>query len=230
MHVEGDTEETFVNEILAPHLYTCGLERVDARIVGNARQRDRRGGIKPWAAVRKDIVRHLLRDTGCHATILVDYYGMPQVGDRAWPGRREAGTLPFERKAPTVERELQNDICAQVGVGRERSRFIPYVMMHEFEALLFSDPGKLAKAVGNERVGDALMAIRNAFETPEHINDSPTTAPSKRIQAVIPGYQKPLFGNIAALEIGLDSIRAACPLFSAWVARLEELGIPPMRS
>jgi len=31
-------------------------------------------------------------------------------------------------------------------------------------------------------------------------------------------------GNLAALEIGLAAIQSACPLFSAWVERLERLG------
>src|SRR5256885_1583241 len=44
IHVEGETEETFVNEVLAPHLLSFGYESVSARLIGNARQRDRRGG------------------------------------------------------------------------------------------------------------------------------------------------------------------------------------------
>ncbi|MDE2725572.1 MAG: hypothetical protein OXI59_19555 [Gemmatimonadota bacterium] len=32
IHVEGETEETFVNEILGPHLYACGYTMVSARL------------------------------------------------------------------------------------------------------------------------------------------------------------------------------------------------------
>lgn len=46
IHVEGETEETFVNEVLRPHLLHSGYARVSARLLGNARQRDRRGGIR----------------------------------------------------------------------------------------------------------------------------------------------------------------------------------------
>ena len=56
VHVEGETEETFVNEILAPHLRRYGFTRVSARLLGNARQRDRRGGIRGWDSVRGDIL------------------------------------------------------------------------------------------------------------------------------------------------------------------------------
>ncbi len=39
VHVEGETEESFVNEILAPHLCSRGFSKVSARLIGNARQR-----------------------------------------------------------------------------------------------------------------------------------------------------------------------------------------------
>ncbi len=100
-------------------------------------------------------------------------------------------------------------------------RFIPYVMMHEFEGMLFSDCKLFADGIGKPQMATQLMAIRSQFDTPEHINDSPETAPSKRIEALIPSYQKPLFGNLAALEIVLEPIRQACPHFRQWLDRLE---------
>ena len=67
------------------------------------------------------------------------------------------------------------------------------------------------------------LAIRGAFSSPEEINDSPQTHPSRRIVDLMPNYQEPLFGNLAALEIGLGRIRAECPHFRAWLERLEQL-------
>ena len=93
VHVEGETEESFVNEALAPYLYDRGFSAVRARLIGNVRQRGRRGGIRPWSAVRKEIVNHLKQDRQCVAATMVDYYGMPSTGSRAWPGRGGAGTL-----------------------------------------------------------------------------------------------------------------------------------------
>jgi hypothetical protein len=40
-------------------------------------------------------------------------------------------------------------------------------------------------------VGSEFQEIRNQFLTPEEIDDSPVTAPSKRVEALVPGYQKP---------------------------------------
>ena len=90
VHVEGQTEETFVNEVLAPHLYGSGWRSVSARLFGNARQRYRRGGVRAWSEVRRDIVNHLREDQASTATTMVDYYGMPMAGRMAWPGRSQA--------------------------------------------------------------------------------------------------------------------------------------------
>jgi hypothetical protein len=221
VHVEGSTEETFVNEILASHLYRCGYTRVSARLLGNARQRDRRGGIRGWKLVRSDILNHLKEDSGCLNTTLVDYYALPQYGEQAWPGRAAAGSLPFPQKANVVQAALLADIRMEMGQGFNPKRFVPYVMMHEFEGLLFSDCARFGRGIGRPELAPKFQAIRDAFGSPEEINDSPLSAPSKRVVALIPGYQKPLFGPLAVLEIGLDAIRAECPFFRQWLERLE---------
>jgi hypothetical protein len=221
IHVEGPTEETVVNEILAPHLYNFGYAVVSARLVGNARQRDRRGGIRAWTAVRNDIVNHLKEDPKCLATTMVDFYALPQSGSRAWPGRAEAANLPFEQKALTVETALAEAICSELGDSFEPGRFIPYVMMHEFEGLLFSDCVKFGRGIGRPELIPALQAIRDRYLSPEEINDSPVTAPSKQVENLVVGYEKPLLGALAMLEIGLDAIRNECPHFRHWLERLE---------
>jgi len=221
IHVEGETEETFVNEVLCKHLYRQGYIKVGARIVGNARLRDRRGGIRAWSAVRKDILGHLKEDLNCLSTTMVDYYALPKTGEKAWPGREAAGTLPFVLKASTVEDALLEDICRGMGAGFDVRRFIPFVMMHEFEGLLFSDCESFSRGIGLPELADEFQAIRDQFSSPEEINDSPVTAPSKRVIGLVQGYEKPLMGTLAILEIGLDAIRRECPHFREWLARLE---------
>ena len=223
VHVEGQTEETFVNEAVAPYLYEHGLTRVSARLIGNARQRSRRGGIKPWPAARRDIVAHLRQDQQCVATLMVDYYGMPQAGSGGWPGRSQAADVPFPEKAQTIQDQLQEAIREEMGSGFDDRRFIPYVMMHEFEAMLFSDCERFGEAIGQPELTARFQEIRDQFSTPEEIDDSPDTAPSRRIVRLIPGYQKPLMGNLAALAIGLDAIRSECPNFRCWLERLERV-------
>src|SRR5215510_5935257 len=139
IHVEGETEETFINEVLCAHLYGKGFTQVSARIVGNARLRHRRGGIRGWESVKRDIVRHLRQDATVFSTTMVDYYALPQFGHGAWPGRAEAANRPTGEKAQTVENALTEDIQSEMGGDFFPNRFIPFVMIHEFEGLLFSD-------------------------------------------------------------------------------------------
>ena len=226
VHVEGETEESFVNEILATHLTVnfgkSGYTNVAARLLGNARARTHRGGIRSWPAVRRDIIGHLREDNESVATTMVDYYGLPQSGDWAWPGRSVAPNKIFELRATTVEQALLEDISGRMGEGFDEQRFVPFVLMHEFEALLFSDCVRFADAIGRPEVADELQGVREQFGTPEEIDDSPQTAPSKRIRRLVAGYDKPFMGNLAVLEIGLEKIRSECRHFDGWLTRLEQ--------
>ncbi|MGB3220444.1 MAG: DUF4276 family protein [Anaerolineae bacterium] len=221
VHVEGVTEEDFVNTLLAPHLLAYGWARVAAFRMGRARSRERRHGIKGWDVARDGIIRHLRGDPGCCVTTMVDYYGLPETGSRAWPGRVEADTHPFDARGDFVQRALHEDVARELGGEFAARRFVPFVIMHEFEALLFSDCVAFSAGIGRPDLAQALQEIRDQFATPEEINDSPTRAPSKRIAALVPGYEKPLLGVLAALQIGLPTMRAECPHFRSWLKTLE---------
>lgn len=222
VHVEGRTEEEFVREVLAPHLARFG-HAVSGRLIGHARRRAHRGGVRGWDSASKDIVDHLRGDPSCYATMMVDFYAMPQTEPRAWPGRAEAGRLPFPLRFEHLTGAVLASVGAEAGPGFNPSRFIPFVTMHEFEALLFSDGAAFASSIYRPDLAQRFTAIREAFQTPEHIDDSPVTAPSKRVLQVYKEYDKVLMGNLAAAAIGLERIRAECPLFDAWIASLETL-------
>src|SRR5665213_1902542 len=128
VHVEGQTEETFVNELLGEHLISSGFETVSARIVGNARQRHQRGGIRPWEPVREDILRHLKQDSGAVATLLVDYYALPHD----WPRRADAPKMAnSSSNAEHVEAALLADVMQYANNRFDPRRFVPFVTMHE---------------------------------------------------------------------------------------------------
>ncbi|MCA1481490.1 DUF4276 family protein, partial [Bradyrhizobium sp. NBAIM08] len=131
--------------------------------------------------MKQDIVRHLKEDRAAFATTMVDFYALPELGDRAWPGRQDANALPYAQKAAAVENGLAADIALAMGWdGAEARRFIPFVVMHEFEGLLFSNCDAFANAIAKPGLAKAFQAIRNGFTSPEEINDSQLTAPSKR--------------------------------------------------
>jgi hypothetical protein len=223
VHVEGQTEEEFVKKLLREHLVRHGYVSVGARLLGNPRARRSRGGIRPWPIVQKEIVDRLKEDAGCVATTMVDYYGMPRSGDKAWPGRSQGGGLATLEKARLVEAGMLEAIAAGMGSRFDQRRFVPFVVMHEFEGLLFSDCEAFGLAMGRPDLGARLSRVRGQFGTPEDINDSPDTAPSKRIESLIPGYEKPLFGALAAANMGLARIRKECCHFNEWLCRLEAL-------
>ena len=217
---EGQTEEEFVNNLLIDHFRSRNLHPIPI-VIG---ERGRKGGNVEYQRLRQNVRNSLRQEKACYCTTLIDYYGLPSD----FPGKRESkskGVLSDIAAVfiATLERALRDDI----GENSMR-RFIPYVQMHEFEALLFSDPAGFAVGISRPELRTAFERIGNKFATPEHINDNYNTAPSKRIASLIPGYsrQKPLVGVLAALEIGLPKIRNECPLFDAWLAKLENL--PPL--
>jgi hypothetical protein len=107
------------------------------------------------------------------------------------------------------------------------SRFIPYIQLHEFEALLFSRIECLG-TVYTSRHGEIaeLERLSADYKSPELIDDGENSAPSKRIGEKVPEYlrAKATVGPIVAGEIGLDVVRGKCPHFNDWLIRLEKLG------
>ena len=97
------------------------------------------------------------------------------------------------------------------------------MLLHEYEALLFCDPEKFEYWVDTSKSIEELNKIKVKFSSPEHINNSPQTAPSKRILSVIPNYKKTIHGPLIASDIGLDKIRKQCKHFNDWLVRIENL-------
>lgn len=221
--VEGETELAFVRTMLAPHLHTKGIT-LWARLPGHIR---RQGGAQSWSVIRNDIIRTLKERTGRYCTTMFDFYALPQD----WPGRPEASGLSWDKRGAHMEGALLEDLLRHMGSDFRRERFIPYVQVHEFEALLFSDVHRLGSVLkeirgsGHPGIVEQLKSILKDAGTPEAIDDSPDSAPSKRILSLISAYKKPLHGILAAQRIQLPVMRAACPNFHQWVSRLEALGV-----
>jgi hypothetical protein len=212
--VEGPTEKTFVQSVLQPH-FTQYEIYLSPRQLGKPQHKR---GICEYPLARQDILATLKQETHTFCTTMFDYYGMPPD----WPKREEARHKPFAEKFAMVEDAILSDIASQLGGRFDRSRLIPYVQMHEFEALLFSDPKTLAG--GLELADDVpLRRIRDQFKSPEEINDSQQTAPSKRIVELKPRYGKVTDGVRISQKIGLDAIQAQCPHFNEWIGKLETL-------
>jgi len=226
--VEGKTEQAFVTTLLTAHL---NKHRVDiiARLPGRA---ERRGGVRPWQSVRANILHTLRKWRGCVCTTMFDFYAMPSD----WPGRTDAanrkGYSP-DQKGNHVEQALLDDLAAHTGADFRRELFIPYVQVHEFEAILFSNVATMATTLAQFCPGSSEADLLDAFQSilaeksgqAEAINDNYDTCPSRRITALVRDYRKFAYGPTIAARIGLDTIRAACPHFGQWLGRLEALGV-----
>jgi hypothetical protein len=213
--VEGPTEEKFVREIIAPELAGRGVF-ITATTPGRKRFH---GGVQHWARIRKELLRYLKEDKNRYVTTMFDYYGMPTD----WPGRDFDRGAASGQKATAVEGAMLDDIAAGMGKAFNRPRFIPYIQMYEFEALLFSNTDILGKVVPEQDVTRHLQEIAKGFKTPEEIDDNPNTAPSKRIRKLIERYQKVPDGILAAQRTGLSLMRQKCPHFAEWLTKLESL-------
>ncbi len=212
---EGPTESRIVTSIIAPYLATFNVG-VSAPMIGTS---GKKGGDVTLNRLLGNVRDCLLQDRDSYCTTFVDFYGI----DGDFPGKREAGrklNLPDKQR---VVCQAFADRLAQTLDEGPRRRFIPYVQMHEFEGLLFTNPSQLAIALRRPDLTQKLWAIRNEFPTPEHINDSSVTAPSKRLQSLVPRYRKAREGERAARAITLGRIRQECPLFDAWLSKLERL-------
>ena len=215
--VEGQTEQGFVRDVLAPLLVPRKVY-MTAQIVGKP---GRKGGDCRYERAKRDVLALLRQETDTVVTTMFDFYALPN----SWPGRVEAKTAPFSKRADIVEAAVAEEISNSLGVSFDKSRFCPYIQMHEFEALLFSRPATICDVLRSPRSEKELQSIRDAFQTPEEINDNPMTAPSKRLSDVFADYRKRLHGLIAAQRMGIDVMRNECPHFARWVEILESLGL-----
>lgn len=215
--VEGQTEETFVRNLLVPELGARGVY-CDAHRVTTGRRGASvyRGGLVSFAHLRKDLDIWMKQDRASDSwfTTMVDFYKLPSNFPSIVEARHIADPM---KKVELVEQSFSS--CMN------HPRFVPYVQLHEFEALLFSDPQSFSIAFPN--IGDEvakLQAIRCAFETPEHINEREDFAPSKQILKILPPYDKAVSGPLIAQQIGLARLREECKHFDTWLTRLEAAG------
>jgi hypothetical protein len=216
--VEGQTEESFVKDLLAIVLWPRQVY-VTPIILGPP---GHKGGNTSYARVKKDVIVLLKQDPTAYCTTMLDLYGLGP----GFPGTPLPPNLPNIEKVTRIEHAVKADIVAQIPDRRPDLRFFPYLQLHEYEGLLFSDPAAFASGIGQRHLAESFGKVRGAFATPEDINDDPDMAPSKRVFGVYPSYRKVVDGTLAARSVGLEKMRQECPHFRQWVGKLKELTPP----
>lgn len=208
---EGATEQEFCQTVLSPYFYNKDIQVETPTIKHSC------GGIVAWGTLKKQLVQHL-NEAGVIVTMLVDFY---RIKDSfRFPGWMEAKTIePAQAKMEYLFQQMKSDLQEDI-----QERFVPYIQLHEFEGLLFSDISVFKNNFSKKECDfQAIESAIRDFSTPEEINNGPNTAPSVRLKNAIKGYEKDLYGGFLADDIGLPTIRKRCPLFNQWIERLESV-------
>ncbi|AYL97829.1 DUF4276 family protein [Mucilaginibacter celer] len=207
---EGQTEQEFCRQVLQPHFNAIHIDYPTIKKSG--------GGIVSWSALKKQIENHLIEEKSVIVTTFIDYYG---IQDRfafpEWAASKKE--MDKGKRMNLLETAMHLAIAPSLN-----HRFIPYIQLHEFEALLFND---IKIFEDNLREDDfkktELEQIIQQYPNPELINDTPENTPSRRLIRLIDGYDKIIYGAGLAESIGLEKIRAKSPRFNNWITTLENL-------
>lgn len=198
---EGPTEKAFCQEILYDRLMDKGVLLTCVLPVESG------GGIVNWHPLRKQIGKAM--GATCYVTTFIDYYKLKQ----SYPNYEQA----LQCNSPEL---IEEGMYKEVG----NSRFIPYIQIHEFEALLFCDIAPFVDRFDTKDVErDEIEKIIRDYPNPEMINHGEMTAPSKRLERHIRKYDKIIDGKAIASKLGLDVIMERCPHFKSWIEKLENI-------
>jgi len=206
---EGQTEVEFCKDVLLKFFLNKGI------IIQTPLIKKSGGGIVPWNTLKKQIELHL-KEREVFVTTFIDYYGIPDKYN--YPSWQESKKI--------VNKSLRMDFLENAMKDNvNQNRYIPYIQLHEFEGLLFNNIEIFDQNFNPSELNtrQEIINILNAYPNPELINDSPLSAPSKRLETLISGYSKIVFGSILAEGIGLNKIRQKSPRFHNWIDILEKI-------
>ena len=211
IYCEGQTEEAFVNELLYP--YFINQEICVTPIICETKRlpnKKFKGGVSNYEKIRKELNMLCKNQKNMLVTTMFDYYALPSDTPEITASHPDI----YER-AKCIEKAVNEDI------GVENCRF--HLMLHEFEGILFSNPDSF-HMIADEQVVQRIQRIRYTYPSPEHINNAPETAPSKRIEALIPNYAKVKNGTLLSKDMGIDIIMEQCLHFRNWIQEIVAWG------
>ncbi|MDK2840792.1 MAG: hypothetical protein PWQ17_297 [Anaerophaga sp.] len=208
---EGLTEKEFCKDVLEPFFIRQNISIQTPLIKKSG------GGIVPWINLKAQIISLLKQDISALVTTLIDYYGIPaRFNYPQWESAHKEGDKT--KRMAILEEGMKNDIPENL-----RTRFLPYLQLHEFEGLLFCDINVLKSNFPVSEINDYenFERVFEEYPNPEEINDQPQSAPSSRLLYHLKNYDKVVMGPILAQETGLSKIREKCPRFNQWIDNIE---------
>ncbi|TAF72246.1 MAG: DUF4276 family protein [Bacteroidetes bacterium] len=209
---EGQTEEEFVNSILRPYFNSHRI--YDVRPILMTTSKGQKGGDVKYDRLRFNIDKLLKTETDILVTTFIDFFRLKND----FPKFTEAQQIKNKiQRVDFLEQALANSI--------NNNRFIPYIQLHEFEGLLFAskDGFEFLPDLKEANLNKLLLAV-NEKENPEELNDGELTAPSKRLELLLPGFDKnkPFYGGLIAEVNTINAVLDRCIRFKSWVETLIE--------
>ena len=207
---EGQTEEAFINEVLCPYFANlmifinpiiCTTKRTTAKKF--------KGGVSDYNKIKNELVILCKQHKNEIVTTMFDYYAMPSNTPNI-----ACSEVDIYKRMELMEEAINKDI------GLSNCFF--NLMLHEFEGMLFSSPDAFIK-ITDQKTVEKIQKIRDEAISPEHINNSPATAPSKRLEALIPNYAKVKNGALLSKNIGIDTLLRECKHFADLVEKIRNI-------
>jgi hypothetical protein len=205
--VEGQTESEFFRKILVPYFRLDNIELIPVIISTKRVQSGKKykGGAVNLDRVKNEISK--LLSNFDYVTTFYDLYG-------------------FDIKGEVTADELEK----KIGSLFNSQKLIPYIQKYEFETLLFCKPSYYRKCFNNLNAEKEIEQIISSCGGIENINNSPQTAPSKRIEKIFDHYNseqydKVFHGPAIVDDIGLDIILEKCDRFRNWINILKNLNV-----
>lgn len=209
--VEGPTEEAFVKRVLQPHIGydSAYLTPIVVHTSRAANGSARRGG-GSWGHYRRHLLTLLSQPHWTIVTTLIDFYGYPSDAPKCSCSGQHVQPACVASREDAIRATFPSD-----------QRFMPFLALHEFETLVIAAGATSADVLGNADAARTFKAlVHQNSGNAEHINNGPSTAPSKRVADALVGYSKVQDG-VAILEDGLGPALSLTPRFRDWVAILQ---------
>lgn len=215
---EGQTEESFVKKVLAPYLCQFNIYSKPILIL-TSKKKNARGGMLSYIQAKRDLTllqkQYKNNSSEIHIfTTMFDFYALPDD----FPGMEDSKRiLNIRDRISYLETKFSEDMGSDV--------FIPYIQLHEFEALLFTDIIRLQTEypLSSDQILD-LKCQTDVYGDPEMIDDGPSTAPSKRIINAVKQnyhYNKVHSGTAITSSIGIEMLMDKCRHFREWIEHIK---------
>ncbi len=210
---EGETEESFVNNILCPFFCSKGIYNS----IQCFKTKHSHGGMSKYSYIKKDIL-NIIYEKNVVVSMMIDFYRLPSD----FPGFNDLKvTQTHQEQANLLETRIKKDL--EDSQNQLFDNFIPYIQLHEFEALVFASISGIDSLFERSEMDyNGLMNVIQQYPNPEDINNHPDTAPSVRLKKLISGYNKVLHGIDIINTVGMAELLEKCPRFKTWIESMAE--------